>query len=284
MHLGQAADGLRIAADAWGANGPLVLLLHGGGQTRHSWRATGQRLGAAGFHAVALDARGHGDSDWSPDAQYDQDDFVRDLRAIVPQLGQGRPALMGASLGGNSALIAASEEHVDASALILVDTVPQTERAGFDRTKAFMSQNPEGFESLEDAADAVARFRSGVRPRNLDGLAKNVRRGPDGRYRWHWDPRFLEGRERDFAERHARLSACARRLTAPTMLIRGGNSDVVSEEGVREFLSLCPHAQYVNIANAGHMLTGDDNDVFGRSTLAFLSALTPSPAPSRRQL
>ena len=115
-----------------------------------------------------------------------------------------------------------------------------------------MTQKPEGFGSLEEVADAVSRYRAeGQRPRSLDGLAKNIRRGTDGRYSWHWDPQFLETREADLASRHARLSQATRCVQVPTLLARGGNSDVVSEEGVSEFLGLCPHAEYVNIEAAG---------------------------------
>lgn len=186
---------------------------------------------------------------------------------------------MGASLGGNTCLMAAGEGHLDTAALILVDVVPQTERAGFERIKAFMQQAPDGFGSLEEVADAIAGYRAdGRRPANLDGLAKTVRLGPNGRYRWHWDPRFLEGRERDFATRYVRLSACARKLTAPTLLVRGGSSDVVSETGVQEFLDLCPHAEYLNVQDAGHMVTGDSNDIFGRATLDFLARHVPACA------
>jgi pimeloyl-ACP methyl ester carboxylesterase len=162
-----------------------------------------------------------------------------------------------------------------------VDIVPRTERAGFERTRAFMSQQPEGFESLEAAAEAIARFRGGAVPKRLDSLAKTLRRGSDGRLHWHWDPRFLEGRERDFAERTARLSACARHLTAPTLLVRGGSSDVVSEDAVREFLALVPQAEYVDVAGAGHMLAGDSNTVFGRATLDFLARHVPCEGPPR---
>jgi non-heme chloroperoxidase len=278
MHLWSGAEGLELAADAWGdPQGQPVLLLHGGGQTRHSWRTTALQLAAVGYHAVALDARGHGDSDWSPRAHYAQDDFVRDLQCVVAMLGHRRPVLMGASIGGNTCLAAAGEGHVDAAALILVDIVPQTERAGFDRIKGFMEQAPQGYESLDAVAEAVATFRGEVpRARALDGLAKNVRLGPEGRYHWHWDPRFMEGREHDFATRHARLSACARRLALPTLLVRGAGSDVVSEAGAREFLALCPHAEYLNVLDAGHMLTGDSNDVFGRTTLDFLARHAPA--------
>lgn len=272
MHLWNGANGVTLAGDSWGdpAN-PHLLLLHGGGQTRHAWRSTGREFAERGYYVVAFDARGHGDSGWAPDGDYSQDAFVQDLRCVVESLGSRRPALIGASLGGNTGLAAIGGHHVAAAALVLVDVVPQTSRAGFDRIQAFMKQKPDGFDSLQELGEAIGRYRGNGRPPSLDGLARNVRLGLDGRYHWHWDPRFLASRAQDFADRHARLSASARQLTIPTLLVRGGSSDVVSEEGVREFLQLCPHAEYVDIPSAGHMVTGDDNDIFGRSTMDFLS-------------
>lgn len=273
LHGWTTAEGLQIAADAWGpADGPQVLLLHGGGQTRHAWRSTGITLGEAGYRAVACDARGHGDSDWSDTGDYEQDAFVRDLVDVVLGLGARRPVLIGASLGGNTALAAVGEGRIDVSGLVLVDIVPQTERAGFERTKAFMARHAQGFATLDEVAAAIGGFRPGAkRSASPDGLAKNLRRGEDGRYYWHWDPRFLDGRERDFAVRHARLSAALKRVQAPVLLVRGGSSDVVSEEGVREFLALCPQAEYLNILDAGHMITGDSNARFGAATMDFVA-------------
>lgn len=273
MHVWAGADGIRIAGDSWGdPDAPLILLLHGGGQTRHAWRGTAERLGADGYYAVTFDARGHGDSDWSPNGDYSQDAMVRDLQCIVEALGGRQPVLAGASIGGGTCLVAAGEQHVAAGALILVDIVPHTEQAGFDRVSAFMEQNPEGFESLEEVAEAIARFRpQRARTPNVRGLAKNVRQGEDGRFRWHWDPRLLDSRRKDLETRYERLSSCARRLTVPTLLVRGGSSDFVSEAGAHEFLEMCPHAEYVNVMNAGHMLAGDRNDAFGQAAASFLS-------------
>ncbi|WP_261528964.1 alpha/beta fold hydrolase [Burkholderia multivorans] len=273
MHLWRTADGVRLAADTWGhPDAPLVVLLHGGGQTRHAWGGTGALLGSAGYFAVAFDARGHGDSDWSADGDYSQDAFVRDLRHVVDVLGARRPpVLIGASLGGGTSLVAIGERKLDARALILVDIVPYTEPAGVARIRSFMQQNLDGFGSLDEVADAIGRYRAHrSRSGNHAGLSKNVRLGDDGRYHWHWDPRFLSGTT-DLAARHARFSACARNLALPTLLVRGGSSDVVSEAGVREFLELCPHAEYVNVAAAGHMVAGDRNDVFGRAAEQFLA-------------
>lgn len=269
-------DGLQLAADAWGDPlGPLVLLMHGGGQTRHAWRATGRNLAEAGYHAVAFDLRGHGDSDWSAEGDYSQDAYVRDIESVLQSLGKHDPILIGASLGAANGLVAVGEGRVNAAALIMVDFVPRTEKAGFDRLQAFMRSNVEGFGSLEDVAETISSFRGGaVKPATTSGLAKVVRRGADGRYHWHWDARQLEWRVQEFPRRHVRLSAAARNLWIPTLLVRGDSSDVVSEEGAREFLGMCPHAEYISLTNAGHMVVGDRNDRFGQAAAPFLARVT----------
>jgi pimeloyl-ACP methyl ester carboxylesterase len=276
MHRWDGINGISIAGDAWGhPDGPLVLLQHGGGQTRHAWKGTGEVLGAAGYYAVAFDARGHGDSDWAPDGLYGQDAMVQDLKCLVAALGQPCPVLVGASMGGGTSLVAAGEGHVNASALILVDIAPRIETEGVDNIRAFMSLKPEGFDSLEDVAEAIATYQpQRVRPKSLDGLAKNVRLGAGGKYRWHWDPRYRAGAF-DLERRQQRLETCARRLTLPTLLVRGGLSDVLSEEGAQHFLALCPHSEYVNVLSAGHMVAGDRNDVFGTSVIDFLKRAVP---------
>ncbi|MCO5397848.1 alpha/beta fold hydrolase [Ralstonia soli] len=277
MRYWSGLDGIQLAGDVWGdPAAPLVLLLHGGGQTRHAWGATGELFAAAGYFAVALDARGHGDSDWSPDGDYSIDAMVADLVCVNTALGGRRPIVVGASMGGATSLAAVGGGHLDASALILVDIVPHTEPEGVARIHQFMSQQPDGYASLEAVAESIRQYRPHSKPRrNLQGLSKNVRLGEDGRYRWHWDPQFLAGWD-GMKQRYERLSACARRLTVPTLLVRGGSSDVVSEAGVREFLGLCPHAEYINVTQAGHMVAGDRNDLFGRAAKDFLVRTVPN--------
>jgi pimeloyl-ACP methyl ester carboxylesterase len=279
MFYWEGQNGLRLAGDAWGdADGPLVILLHGGGQTRHAWKNTGALLGAAGYRAVAFDARGHGDSDWAEDGLYSQDAMVEDLQRVIAALGNRRPVLAGASMGGGTSLVAVGEDLVDALALVMVDIAPRVEPEGIAKIAAFMDYKPEGFDSLQEVADAIASYQPHRKaPKNLDGLAKNVRLHPDGKYRWHWDPAFLNRRlQREIREQ--RMTDCARRLRLPTLLVRGGLSDVLTEDGVREFLALCPHARYVNVTSAGHMVAGDRNDVFGNAVIDFLADVSPAPA------
>jgi pimeloyl-ACP methyl ester carboxylesterase len=205
------------------------------------------------------------------------------------------PVLIGASLGGIASLTAIGEAERNedvARALVLVDVAPRSEQAGIDRIAAFMIDNVGGFDSLDDVADAVAAYNPlRPRPTNVDGLRKNVRQREDGRWYWHWDPRFVGASFTEagvsLADREARdetrtviqpdrLQAAARHITVPVLLVRGRMSDLLSEEGARELLELVPHAQFADVAGAGHMVAGDRNDVFNDAVLAFLDALAPA--------
>lgn len=288
MRHWHCADGVVIAGDLWGPeDGPLVVLLHGGGQTRHAWKGTGERLADQGYRTVSLDARGHGDSSWAPDGNYVQSAMVADLVAVLDQLvdehpggatagtDHARPVLVGASMGGGVALHAIGDDHVDATGLVLVDIAPRIEPEGVRKIHDFMFGAPDGFASLDEVADAIASYQPHrERPRSTDGLGKNVRLGPDGRYRWHWDPRFMQG-PRDLGTRQAQQEDYARRLTVPTLLVRGGLSDIVSPEGAQEFLALCRHAEYVDVGGASHMVAGDRNDVFADAVVDFLARTVP---------
>lgn len=269
--------GVTLRGEVWGGSGdPPVVLLHGGGQTRHAWGRTARALGERGWRAISLDARGHGDSDWSEGGRYNLDDFVADLSECVETLGTA-PAVVGASLGGMTALLTEARRGPGfLSELILVDITPKTEPEGVDRIISFMRARPEGFASLEEAADAVAGYLPHRRrPRDVSGLSRNLRRGEDGRYRWHWDPRLLDagnlGREKGADLDTDPLSDAARSIRIPTLLVRGRLSDIVSEEGVRHFLELVPHAEFVDVSEAGHMVAGDSNDVFTTAVVEFLS-------------
>ena len=276
MHHWPGADGVMLAGDAWGdPNGPLVLLQHGGGQTRHAWKKAGLALGKAGYYAIAIDARGHGDSDWAQDGIYSLDIMVEDLQCLVNSLSNPHPILVGASMGGVTSLVAIGEGQVDATALVLVDIAPKVEKTGVQRIFDFMHQRKDGFDTLEQVAEAIAAYQpQRKRPDDLAGLAKNVRQARDWKFVWHWDPKFM-ATPRNIEERTARLENCARELQLPTLLVRGGLSDVLSEDGAQTFLKTCPHSEYVNITDAGHMVAGDRNDLFGNAVIEFLSRTIP---------
>ncbi len=264
--------GLQIAVDEAGSSADrAVLLLHGGGQTRHSWGTAVGSLADAGFHAMTLDLRGHGDSDWSPDGNYGLDLMVDDVVDVLTELGQ--PAsLVGASMGGLVAMRIAAQFPARVQALVMVDVVPQIESTGAGEIVAFMQAHLDGFAAIEDAADAVAAYLPHRRrPSSHDGLRKNLRLR-DGRYFWHWDPRMVQkfDAHAPSGARHDWLKEQASQVIAPTLLIRGGRSRVVSKQGVEEFRKLVPQAEYVDIEHADHMVTGDANDAFNVPLVSFL--------------
>ncbi|HYN35201.1 MAG TPA: alpha/beta hydrolase [Ilumatobacteraceae bacterium] len=279
----EGLDGIVLAADVAGDPADaVVILLHGGGQTRHAWGGALSALAGTGWYVVSLDLRGHGESEWSPDGVYDMDRFAGDIEAVARQFRA--PVLVGASLGGMSALIAIGESPSPfASGLVLVDVVPTLEAVGVARITDFMALGVEGFDSLEAVADAVASYLpQRKRPTDISGLRKNVRQRADGKWVWHWDPAFFSrlGQGEFNGEPTAgqvapsdRLARAARSVIVPTLLVRGGASDVVSPEGARELQEMIPHAHAVDVAGAGHMVAGDRNDRFNGAVIDFLDTV-----------
>lgn len=268
------AGGMRLCADIAGpADGQPVVLMHGGGQTRHAWRRAVLALAAEGWRAIALDARGHGDSAWAADGDYGVDAMCADLRAVAATLARP-PVLVGASMGGITALVAAADAPGLARAVVLVDVVPRLEFEGVRRIIDFMTARPDGYASLDEAAEAVAAYNPGrQRSPDTQGLAKNLRQGADGRWRWHWDPRLVDELARDSAQHQDAIADAARRVQCPVLLISGGRSDLVSERTVEEFKTLVPHARHVHLPQATHMVAGDDNDAFTATVLEYLAGL-----------
>ena len=279
-------DGLLLQGDAFGPeDGPPVLFMHGGGQTRHSWGGTAQAMAARGWRALTVDHRGHGDSDWSPDGLYGYDDHAADARAWARLLG-GSPVVIGASLGGMAGMVATGHEpRLQARALILVDIAPLVEPKGADRIIDFMSRNMEqGFASLVDAAAEVAAYTpERKRAVDLNSIRKNLR-ARDGRWYWHWDPKTIKGKRSTESERITDvLSHGVTHADCPILLVRGRFSDVVSPDSVDHLMKLRPDTGFVDVGGAGHMVAGDRNDVFTDAVLGFLEerGIMQNRTPSR---
>jgi pimeloyl-ACP methyl ester carboxylesterase len=277
------ADGGRRIATRHGQDGQSVLLLHGGGQTRHAWLNTAKRLAEQGFTAFSLDQRGHGDSDRARDGAYGFGAFGQDALAVATQIAEQtgvRPVAVGASLGGIASLVALARSPADPcfSALVLVDIVPDMDPRGVAHITGFMmARAKEGFASVAEAADAVATYLPHrPRPRSLDGLRKNLRQGKDGRWRWHWDPAFLDGPHSvhiGYEGVKLEIDAVVDGLPVPTLLVRGASSELVTEAAAMAFLARAKGAVYANIAKARHMVAGDRNDAFGEAVIGFLKGL-----------
>ena len=266
-----SADGVTLVADDAGPrDAPAVVLLHGGGQTRHSWAGAMTTLVSRGYRVLNFDARGHGDSGWSADGRYSLDDRVTDLRAVTADLTQPF-ALVGASLGGATAIHAVAR-GMEPAALVLVDIVPQPEARGIARIVDFMRGTSSGFDTINDAVAAVAAYNPHrTRESDPEGLRKNLRAREDGRLYWHYDPQIIAAEPRaHHQEVEQSTRALAEQTNMPVLLVRGLSSDVVSEDGIAAFRLVVPRLEVADVSGAGHMVSGDRNDAFNARVIAFL--------------
>jgi len=267
-------EGIHLVADVWGDEEAWpVLLMHGGGQTRHAWGRTAKVLAESGWRAVSLDLRGHGDSEWALNGDYSFTAFAADCIALADAVGRP-PVIVGASLGGVSAIMAeGGSDRVVSSGLVIVDITHKSNPEGLQRIHDFMSSGLEGFANLEEAAEAIASYTPNRTKRvNPAGLMKVLRQRGDGRWYWHWDPKFIQRGRREVPGQdfQALFEAALHNISVPTLLVRGLLSDVVTEEGVQAFLDAIPGAKLVDVGEAAHMVAGDQNDVFSHAVVEFL--------------
>lgn len=273
-----SADRLRLAGTLTRGPGQAVLLAHGFGQTRQSWRGTQAALASSGYGSLAWDMRGHGESNWNPvGADYASEQFVADQVAAAALLGT-RPVLVGASMGGLTGLLTQARDRIF-SALVLVDVTPRWEPAGMHRIHSFLSAFPAGFDSFDHAAQVIADYLPQRRTRKTPAqLAHLLKPNAGERLQWHWDRRLLTEFLATSQQLQEAVAAAARKIDVPVLLISGGRSDLVSADTVAHFRQLVPQAQHVLLPEATHMLAGDDNDAFTDALLAFLRAQFPAPA------
>jgi peroxiredoxin len=275
----KGVGGVRIAADRLGDPlAPAVVFLHGGGQTRRSWGRAAAAVAERGWQAVTVDLRGHGESDWSDDGDYRVITFAGDVLEVLRQLPP-QPVLVGASLGGFMSMLLAGElSPGTVRAVVLVDIVPNMDPSGATRIHGFMNDRMEsGFASLDEVADAIQEYNPHrPRPSDLDGLRTNLRER-DGRWYWHWDPKFIDGTSAlppievtEVDRLYAAIEAILRDAV-PMLLVRGQMSDLVTEQRADEFIARFPEVDFVDVGGAGHMVAGDRNDLFAGAVVEFLT-------------
>ncbi|MCL1498501.1 alpha/beta fold hydrolase [Xanthomonas nasturtii] len=251
-----------------------VLLAHGLGQTRHAWESTAATLAEAGYRSLSYDARGHGDSSVNAaELPYSATQFTNDLIVLAGEQTEP-PVLVAASMGGLFGLLAEARWPGLFRAIVLVDITPRWDTTGVERILRFMTAHPDGFTSLDAAADAIAAYLPHRPRKTTEQLQALLRQRDDGRWHWHWDPRLVDelaGQDAQL-QQHALVEAAAQ-VRCPMLLISGGRSDLVTPANIAEFLSIAPHAQHVHLPEATHMLAGDDNTTFTATVLHYLDAL-----------
>ena len=252
--------GMRFHYLDWGTRGrPPMLFLHGGGLNVHTWDLVCAALKPE-RHCLALDQRGHGDSEWSPVMDYATESHAEDLDAFVSHRGLDRFVLVGMSLGGANALAWAGRHSDRLAALVLVDVGPEVRQAGVRKIAAFTSEAT----PLDSVDDFIAKALA-FNPRRdatllRRSLLHNLRHMPDGKWMWKYDQRH-RGRAMDpaaAARRRALLWSAVSKVSCPTLVVRGAESDVFHDEDAERLAGALPDGRWVKIANAGHTVQGDN--------------------------
>ncbi len=271
-------DGLFLAADAYGpASATPVLFFHGGGQSRRSWTRAARNVGAAGYRAITIDLRGHGASDWAADGDYMLDAYARDVESLID--GFATPVvLVGASRGGQAALVGGARRPGRVNLIMLADVAPLLRDEGVEDIRGFFRASAGGFADVDEAADALATHLHQKRAADASGLRKAMRQGEDGRLYWQWDPKTVSPEFLNPPSEGIALEAAAVRLRDPVVLVRAEHSNIVTDESVARFRELSPQLEVVIARGVGHMLTGDRNDAFAETLLDHLARLAPMPA------
>jgi esterase len=246
----------------WGdPSAPIMLFLHGGGQTAHTWDALCHTL-SVDYRCLALDQRGHGDSEWSPVMAYSRADHVADLEEFLTAVGaDDKFLLVGMSMGGLNSLTYASRHSEDLAGLVVVDVGPRLRSAGTARIRDFMVDR-EGFATIEEAVEYAIGFNH-RRDRALlrRSLLQNLRQTADGGWTWKYDRRHLgrlgaapDDRPRVDSELVSDLS----RISCPVLVVRGGESDVFWDEDALEVATSVQNGRWVKVEGAGHTVQGDN--------------------------
>jgi pimeloyl-ACP methyl ester carboxylesterase len=266
----------------WGHAGlPAVVCLHGGGQTAYMFEQLGAAL-ARRFHVLAWDFADHGDSDpfpHDPDRIHlDRHLLAADAPLLCAEFGIERAVFVGASMGGivSVTISAASRDLVEG--VVLLDVGHRMETAGVLRIRDFLSAH-ESFADLDEAAAAIATYLPG-RAVTTGRLTRNLRQRPDGRWVWkHGLGRRIREQRGTIDAENAGAAVVAgmdedlRRLQRPVLVLRGANSDVLSEDGADELMALLPDARFARITGAGHLAAGDNPESFVSLVSRFLDEI-----------
>jgi len=265
------ANGLKLHYLDWGTAGktPLVML-HGLRGHAHSWDDVSAAL-FADFHVLALDQRGRGDTDWAPGGDYSTDSFVADLRGFTKALGLDKFILFGHSMGGRNSMAYAGQYPETLEKLVIVDIGPKVDPAGGDRITQEMRAVPEEFDTFEDVIVYMSkqnRFASDeVLRRRLTYATKEL---PTGKVGWRYDLQVREQRRHGTGAAPADLWPAVRNITCPTLIVRGADTDTLSNEMAKEMEQILAQGKLVQVSRAGHMVFEDNPQDFINQVTAFL--------------
>ena len=261
-------SGFRLHYLEWGTEGkqPSILLLHGALQQAHTWDSVALAL-CEDYHVLALDARGHGDSQWAPDGDYSPDAHQRDLDGFLDALGLDQFVMVGHSMGGRNGYVFASRRPEKVKALTIVDTGPDSQPAGRARIQRFR-ELPDELDTYQEFATRIQEYTGRSRQRVSGALKYNIRQRPDGKWTWKYDKLLRSPGYSPGSWPARKLWDCLARLQCPTLIVRGEQSDIFPTDVLDRMLQVIPQSTSAVVPEAGHLVAGDN-------PAGFLKALRP---------
>lgn len=258
-----------------------LLFVHGGGLTAHTWDIVCLALRHS-YHCIAVDLRGHGDSEWSPNMEYNLSAFADDIEGFARAVISDHFAVIGMSLGGLAALAYAATRPQRLVALVLVDVGPTVQPTGAARIRRFM-ELPDELDSVDDFVARAKQFNP-LREEQLlrRSLLHNLRRLPNGKWTWKYDRRHRQRADLTTVDaRREGLWSDVARVDCPTLVVRGGRSDVFTDEHAQELAQRLPHGEWVKVPAAGHTVQGDDPQGLLGELVPFLERVTSTASSGR---
>jgi len=266
--------GMRFHYVEWGDHaGRPILFLHGGGQTCRTWDVVCHELSQE-YRCIAVDQRGHGDSEWSYESDYRVEAYAADVAALVDALNLAPLVTVGMSLGGIAGLHYALDRPKALAGFVAVDVGPWVNVEASLPIREFM-QEVAGLDQLEQFVDAALRLNPRRDARLLrHSLWHNLRTCPDGRLIWKTDLRRRGDRLAVVTAAFGPLRERIANLRCPTLVVRGADSRILGEEDARRFAQAIPNGRWIAIDGAGHSVQGDQPKALVEALRAFLAEIT----------
>lgn len=280
-------NGIRFHYLDWGnPQLPHAVLLHGGSLTAHTWDMAALLLRDR-YHLVALDQRGHGDTEWTPESELSRDNaelMLEDTRQFIEYLGYERLALVGMSMGGVNAIRYAARHPERLNALAIVDIAPETMREGQVEMEQFR-QATETLSGFEDFLDRAMRFMPHRAPEHLRySLSHSLKQTEQG-WTWKQDHRPRPTADLSESQRAAAraqsadaLWADVRAIDVPAILLRGEDSRILAADVAERTVAAMRDARLIVVARATHNVHSDNPADFAAALDAFLSDVLPRSA------
>ena len=263
-------NGINLHYLEWGnTNRPTILMLHGISQQAHSWDFISLPL-SVDYRVIALDQRGHGDSDWSPNGNYSTDIYVGDIEGFVGAMGLENFHLMGHSMGGRNSLAWASGRPGILKSLTIVDTGPETQRRGQNRIQQFR-ELPDELDTLDEFASRVMEYTGRNREQTMGALKYSIRQRQDGKWTWKYDKAMRVSGFRAPTWTPEQLWDGWRKIDCPALVVRGARSDIFADETMVRMAEEHRDCTTVTVENAGHLVQGDNPPDFLAAVRGLLS-------------